>query len=77
MMMDCKRRFNKAFFLLITGIFIMLPIMGKAQDLPCDGTDPYTTCPLDSWVTVVIKVKLLQNTVNHFWQFFQCSFGVV
>jgi hypothetical protein len=54
MMMDCKRRFNKAFFLLITGIFIMLPIMGKAQDLPCDGTDPYTTCPLDSWVTVLV-----------------------
>ncbi|WP_428327324.1 hypothetical protein [Mucilaginibacter sp.] len=35
------------------------PVTLFAQDLPCDGTDAYSTCPLDSWVIVLAGVALV------------------
>jgi len=37
--------------------FVLTPAISKAQDLPCDGLDPYdTNCPLDTWVILLVAV---------------------
>ncbi len=53
----CMRGLN-TFYRLTAVIFLLTvtPLISKAQDLPCDGTDPYTTCPLDSWVLVAVVI---------------------
>jgi hypothetical protein len=47
---------NTLYKLVTVLLLIILPIITRAQDLPCDGTDPYTTCPLDSWVIVLVAI---------------------
>lgn len=58
--------FNKIFlfFVLLTSSFFLLPGVTLAQDLPCDGSDPFNTnCPLDTYVWVMAIVALLLGAV--------------
>jgi hypothetical protein len=39
------------------GVFVLLLlniITAHAQTLPCNGDDPDATCPLDTWVIVLV-----------------------
>ncbi|MGZ3944177.1 MAG: hypothetical protein ACXVJB_04500 [Mucilaginibacter sp.] len=35
-------------------VLLMLSATVHAQTLPCGGTDPDATCPIDSWVIVLV-----------------------
>jgi len=56
-MRNCKSGLNIIYSLLIALFFIAAPVIGKAQDLPCDGQDPFdNNCPLDTWVIVLVII---------------------
>jgi len=38
----------------LTGSMLILPVISSAQDLPCDGEDPFATCPIDSCIWILI-----------------------
>ncbi|MGN6181044.1 MAG: hypothetical protein ACTHNW_17815 [Mucilaginibacter sp.] len=46
-------------WLLLLIAFVAMPVISFAQDVPCDGTDPYTTCPLDTNVWVLVAIALI------------------
>ena len=61
-----KKRFNFIYRIvsLITlslGL-LLFPVVSRAQDVPCDGSDPTgtaTNCPLDTWVWVLVIAALV------------------
>ena len=51
-------------------LLLLVPIIANADDpgdLPCDGTDPYTPCPLDTWV-IVLAIGAFIFTVIHLYR---------
>ncbi len=38
---------------------LMSVVTANAQGLPCGGTDPDATCPLDTWVIVLVVAASL------------------
>jgi len=44
---------------------VISPAICFAQDPdnPCDGTDPFADCPLDSWVIALFSITLLSATL--------------
>jgi hypothetical protein len=63
-MSNRKAGVNTFYKIVTVLILITLPIITRAQDLPCDGTDPYTTCPLDSWVVVLVIIAGLFGALH-------------
>jgi LPXTG-motif cell wall-anchored protein len=52
--------------LTLTFAFILSPVFCFAQtdpDNPCDGSDPFADCPLDTWVIVLAGIALLATTL--------------
>jgi hypothetical protein len=46
--------------------FILSPVFCFAQtdpDNPCDGSDPFADCPLDTWVIVLAVIALIATTL--------------
>ena len=58
-----KQRF--VVLLLLTLGLIISPAISFAQDPdnPCDGTDPFSDCPLDTWVIVLAAIALIGTTI--------------
>ena len=55
--------FNKLFlfFIVFTSGLLLQPGITRAQDIPCDGSDPFSApCPLDTyvWVLAIVAVAL-------------------
>ncbi len=63
-MRSCKSGVNMVYRLLAVLFLITASIITRAQDLPCDGTDPYTTCPLDTWIVVLVVIAGLFTAVH-------------
>jgi hypothetical protein len=38
-------------------VLLLFSIALHAQVLPCDGTDPDATCPLDTWVIALVVIS--------------------
>jgi hypothetical protein len=58
-----------AAFIVLSGGLLFLPLMSSAQDLPCDGSDPYDTdCPLDTWVWVLAAIALIFGAIQLYRQ---------
>lgn len=56
-MRNCESGLNIVYRLLIALFFIAAPIIGKAQDLPCNDADPFeNNCPLDTWVIALVVI---------------------
>jgi len=54
--------FNKLLGLIFTAAMIMSPAILFAQDESCQGQDPTgnsTTCPLDTWVWVLVAAAAI------------------
>ena len=50
---------KKAYFLAVLLIgFMLMPAASFAQDLPCNGDDPYGNCPLDTGVWILATIAL-------------------
>jgi hypothetical protein len=52
--------------LILILIFVLSPVICLAQtdpDNPCDGSDPFADCPLDTWVIVLAGVTLIATTL--------------
>jgi hypothetical protein len=49
----------KLFFAIVITGMLLLPLATIAQDLPCDGNDPYSTCPLDTWVWILAAIAVI------------------
>lgn len=45
--------------------FIISPAICLAQDPdnPCNGTDPFSDCPIDSWVIFLAGIALVATTL--------------
>jgi hypothetical protein len=50
-------KLKAAFSVLI--LTLISAIAAHAQGLPCGGTDPDATCPLDTWVVVLVVAASL------------------
>jgi hypothetical protein len=51
---------------IITLAFILTPVICLAQtdpDNPCDGTDPFADCPIDTWVIAFFAIALVLATL--------------
>jgi hypothetical protein len=52
------------FIVLLTGGLLLLPGITQAQDIPCDGSDPFSApCPLDTYVWVLAIIALILGAV--------------
>jgi hypothetical protein len=65
----CTRNkfFNKVLPFIFTVGLILLPGMLLAQDEACQGQDPTgnsTTCPLDTWVWVLVAAAVILGTIK-------------
>jgi len=51
----------------------------QAQDpgLPCGGEDPDATCPLDSWVLILVAITILFAIFRSFYQKKNHSHGLI
>lgn len=60
-----KFRFTKKFCFLtvLLAASIFLPAASFAQDLPCNGDDPYGNCPLDTNVWLLVVLALFAGAV--------------
>lgn len=64
----CKRKkiFNKLLLLILTVGMLISPTILLAQDEACQGQDPTgnnTTCPLDTWVWVLVVAAAILGAV--------------
>jgi len=64
----CTRNkiFNKLLVFIFTAAMIMSPAILLAQDESCQGQDPTgnsTTCPLDTWVWVLVAAAAILGAV--------------
>ena len=68
--MMCAKAYNSIkqrsiVLLTLTLGLILSPCICLAQtdpDNPCDGTDPFADCPLDTWVIVLVGIALITTT---------------
>jgi hypothetical protein len=59
--------FNKLLLFIFTAAMIMSPAILFAQDESCQGQDPTgnsTTCPLDTWVWVLVAAAAILGVVK-------------
>jgi len=68
-MLQVMKRYLTAFkitiaILLINGL-CLLPMVSKAQEASCEGdSNPYDSCPLDTWVWVLAVVVVTFVVIN-------------
>jgi cation transporter-like permease len=54
------RLINTPALVVVLIVLILMPVASFAQITdPCAGTDPYTTCPLDTNVWVLVAIALI------------------
>ncbi len=58
-MKNNNTKINKLLIVAAAIGLLIIPSSLFAQDFPCGGTDPYATCPLDTWVVVLAGAALL------------------
>ena len=60
-----KLRFTGKFYFLAVfiAVFMLMPAASFAQDLPCNGDDPFGNCPLDSNVWLLAGIALVAGIV--------------
>lgn len=57
------RLINSPALVVLLMAFVLMPAASSAQDLPCSGTDPYSTnCPLDTNVWLLVAIALIAGT---------------
>ncbi|MES2426484.1 MAG: hypothetical protein V4560_05900 [Bacteroidota bacterium] len=69
--MMCAKAYNlikqrSVVLLTLTLGLILSPYICLAQtdpDNPCDGTDPFADCPIDTWVIALFAIALLLATL--------------
>lgn len=55
---------RKACFLTaLLAVLTFMPAISFAQDLPCNGDDPYGPCPLDTNVWILASIALFAGAV--------------
>jgi len=59
---------KKVYFSALLAALILMPAASFAQDLPCDGNDPYGNCPLDTSVWILAAIALVAGAVFLFKQ---------
>ncbi|MHB8208574.1 hypothetical protein [Mucilaginibacter sp.] len=65
----CTRNkiFNKLLRFIFTAVMVMSPAILFAQDESCQGQDPTgnnTTCPLDTWVWMLVAAAAILGAVK-------------
>ncbi len=48
---------------ILLAAFILMPAISFAQDLPCNGDDPFGNCPLDTNVWVMVIIALFAGAI--------------
>jgi len=61
-----KKRLSRLKIILSVTLLGMVccPSFLLAQDLPCDGNDPYSTCPLDGWVWLLGSIAVIFAVIH-------------
>lgn len=62
-----NKRINKAVITLLSLVLLLSPGVVLAQDEACQGQDPTgnsTTCPLDTWVWVLVIAAAILGVVK-------------
>jgi len=70
-MFTTHKTLSRLGLLLLTISFVLLPGMLLAQDESCQGQDPTgnsTTCPLDTWVWVLVIAAAVLGVVKLYKQ---------
>lgn len=62
--MRMKKFYKKVLLIISSVVALLMPSILFAQDFPCGGTDPYATCPLDTWVLVLAGTVLLFAAIH-------------
>jgi len=66
-----NRTVSRLKLLIITTLLVLVPGMLLAQDESCQGQDPTgnsTTCPLDTWVWLLVIVAAVLGAVKLYKQ---------
>jgi hypothetical protein len=66
-MYTSNKRINKAAIAILTLVLLLSPGVLLAQDESCQGQDPTgtsTTCPLDTWVWVLVIAAAIFGAIK-------------